>query len=78
MDLTVEELIERSAAALAKGEWLQSIAYSNLAAAQLVGAPVVQQCGQLREWMENQPQFACLLPSKHAGEHMDKDGDSWT
>lgn len=77
MDLTPERLIEQSAAALEKGEWLQSLACSNLATAKLSVADT-QPCGETRSWMGDKPEWACVLPANHADWHKDIEGDSWT
>lgn len=74
MELTPEQLIEQSAAALAKGEWLQSLACSNLAMAKL-SISDTKPCGAINGALTDYP---CLLSSGHSAAHADKDGDTWT
>lgn len=73
MELTVEDLIERSGSALEKGDWLQSLACSNLAMAKLSIADT-KPCGAINGVLI---EFPCLLPSRHSESHRDKDGDVW-
>lgn len=73
MELTPEQLIEQSASALEKGDWLQSLACSNFAMAKLSIADT-KPCGAINGVLREYP---CLLPAGHSEAHQDKDGDTW-
>lgn len=72
MDLN--ELIEVSERAYSRGEWLQSIAASNLVLAKQSAASGVL-CGETRQWVDGK--WPCVLPNNHPGAHKDVEGDSW-
>lgn len=72
-------MLDTAEKAFSKGEWLQSIAASNLVLAKREATTPVP-CGEERLWMEDEDKgkWPCVLLANHSGNHKDGEGDEWT